>query len=222
MSRNPGRQASTRHLTLSPHTRGRARTGGRAAAGGASYRGVRGRQAGRQRSAGPTVPLAAESGADLVTKALAAAIRTRGSLAGSIMHIDHGAPYTSMAFADACRSAGVRRSMSAVGSSAGNALAESFNATFTRDAPGPKELARRAQGPIRRLPMAPPLKHPMPRLPPRTHQPDRIRSRTHSTHYAGNSRITRVQDSGSRPLCQNPNFAEPGSTISDFHAASPH
>ncbi|WP_435799148.1 IS3 family transposase [Streptomyces ardesiacus] len=64
--------------------------------------------------------------ADLVTDALAAAIRTRGSLAGSIMHTDHGAPYTSRAFAQACRSAEVRRSMSAIGSSADNALAESF------------------------------------------------------------------------------------------------
>ncbi|MFB7091026.1 IS3 family transposase, partial [Streptomyces sp. NPDC056296] len=71
--------------------------------------------------------------ADLVTDALAAAIRTRGSLAGSIMHTDHGAQYTSRAFAQACRSAGVRRSMSAVGSSADNALAESFNATFKRE-----------------------------------------------------------------------------------------
>ncbi|WP_333744801.1 IS3 family transposase, partial [Streptomyces ardesiacus] len=71
--------------------------------------------------------------ADLVTDALAAAIRTRGSLAGSIMHTDHGAPYTSRAFAQACRSAEVRRSMSAIGSSADNALAESFNATFKRE-----------------------------------------------------------------------------------------
>ncbi|MFD8263697.1 IS3 family transposase, partial [Streptomyces griseoluteus] len=71
--------------------------------------------------------------ADLVTDALAAAIRTRGSLAGSIMHTDHGAQYTSRAFAEACRAAGVRRSMSAVGSSADNALAESFNATFKRE-----------------------------------------------------------------------------------------
>ncbi|WP_329617666.1 IS3 family transposase [Streptomyces brevispora] len=71
--------------------------------------------------------------ADLVTDALAAAIRTRGSLAGSIMHTDHGAQYTSRIFAEACRSAGVRRSMSAVGSSADNALAESFNATFKRE-----------------------------------------------------------------------------------------
>ncbi len=71
--------------------------------------------------------------ADLVTDALAAAIRTRGSLAGSIMHTDHGAQYTSRSFAEACRSAGVRRSMSAVGSGADNALAESFNATFKRE-----------------------------------------------------------------------------------------
>ncbi|MER7513148.1 IS3 family transposase, partial [Streptomyces lavendulae] len=71
--------------------------------------------------------------ADLVTDALAAAVRTRGSLAGSIMHTDHGAQYTSRVFAEACRSAGVRRSMSAVGSSADNALADSFNATFKRE-----------------------------------------------------------------------------------------
>ncbi|WTN37333.1 IS3 family transposase [Streptomyces sp. NBC_00631] len=69
----------------------------------------------------------------LVTDALAAAERTRGSLAGAVMHTDHGAPCTSRAFADACRQAGVRQSMSAIGSSADNALAESFNATFKRE-----------------------------------------------------------------------------------------
>jgi transposase InsO family protein len=68
-----------------------------------------------------------------VTDALATAERTRGSLTGAIMHTDHGAQYTSRAFADACRRAGVRQSMSAVGSSADNALAESFNATFKRE-----------------------------------------------------------------------------------------
>lgn len=36
-------------------------------------------------------------------------------------------------FADACRRAGVIQSMSAVGSSADNALAESFNATCKRE-----------------------------------------------------------------------------------------
>ncbi|PWU57799.1 hypothetical protein DLE60_23795 [Micromonospora globispora] len=43
------------------------------------------------------------------------------------------AQYTSRAFAAACRAAGIRQSMSAVGSSADNAAAESFNATFKRE-----------------------------------------------------------------------------------------
>jgi transposase InsO family protein len=70
---------------------------------------------------------------DLVIDALAAARRTRGSLAGAVLHTDHGAQYTSRAFADACNQAGVRQSMSAIGSSADNALAESFNATFKHE-----------------------------------------------------------------------------------------
>ncbi|MGW7201158.1 IS3 family transposase [Streptomyces chryseus] len=70
---------------------------------------------------------------ELVTDALAAAQRTRGSLTSAIMHTDHGSQYKSRAFAEACRSAGVRQSMGAIGSSADNALAESFNATFKRE-----------------------------------------------------------------------------------------
>jgi transposase InsO family protein len=70
---------------------------------------------------------------DLVIDALAAAQRTRGSLDGAIMHTDHGAQYTSKTFAAACAGVGVRQSMSKVGSSADNALAESFNATFKRE-----------------------------------------------------------------------------------------
>jgi len=41
--------------------------------------------------------------------------------------------YTSKAFAAGCAQAGVRQSMSKIGSSADNALAESFNATFKRE-----------------------------------------------------------------------------------------
>ncbi|RSM67450.1 IS3 family transposase [Actinoplanes sp. ATCC 53533] len=70
---------------------------------------------------------------DLDVDALHAAQRTRGSLDEAIMHTDHGAQYTSRAFAEACAQAGVRQSMSKVGSSADNALAESFNATFKRE-----------------------------------------------------------------------------------------
>lgn len=71
--------------------------------------------------------------AELVVDALHAAERTRGSLNGAIMHTDHGSQYTSRAFADACEAAGVTRSMSAVGSSADNAAAESFNASLKRE-----------------------------------------------------------------------------------------
>ncbi|GLZ02523.1 transposase [Actinoplanes sp. NBRC 103695] len=69
----------------------------------------------------------------LVIDALHAAARTRGSLDGAIFHSDHGAQYTSKDFAEACRAAGIRQSMSKIGSSADNALAESFNATFKRE-----------------------------------------------------------------------------------------
>ncbi|MFI1488817.1 IS3 family transposase [Streptomyces sp. NPDC020747] len=71
--------------------------------------------------------------AELVTDALAAAERCRGSLTGAVIHTDHGAQYTSRAFANACHRASVIQSMSAVGSSADNALAESFNATCKRE-----------------------------------------------------------------------------------------
>jgi transposase InsO family protein len=73
---------------------------------------------------------------DLVLDALHAAQRTRaavGGLDGAVLHTDHGAQYTSKAFAAACTAAGVRQSMSAVGSSADNAAAESFNASLKRE-----------------------------------------------------------------------------------------
>jgi transposase InsO family protein len=70
---------------------------------------------------------------ELVLDALTAAQRTRGSLAGAVFHSDHGSQYSARAFADACREAGVTRSMGAVGSSADNAAAESLNASFKRE-----------------------------------------------------------------------------------------
>ena len=69
----------------------------------------------------------------MVTAALAAARDTRGSLAGAIFHSDHGAQYSSKIFAQLCERLGVTRSMGAVGTSADNALAESFNATLKRE-----------------------------------------------------------------------------------------
>jgi transposase InsO family protein len=69
----------------------------------------------------------------LVTDALKAAAGTRGSLAGAIFHSDHGSVYTSQDYARLCADLGVTQSMGAVGSSADNALAESFNAALKRE-----------------------------------------------------------------------------------------
>jgi transposase InsO family protein len=70
---------------------------------------------------------------DLVTDALDAARDTRGSLAGAIFHTDHGAQYSAKSFAGLCQRLGVTQSMGAVGTSADNALAESFNASLKRE-----------------------------------------------------------------------------------------
>ena len=69
----------------------------------------------------------------LVGNALNAANATRGSLAGAIFHSDHGSVYTSKDYAGLCAKLGVTQSMGAVGSSADNALAESFNAALKRE-----------------------------------------------------------------------------------------
>lgn len=70
---------------------------------------------------------------ELVEDALKAAAGTRGSLAGAIFHSDHGSVYTSKDYARLCKKLGVTQSMGAVGTSADNALAESFNATLKRE-----------------------------------------------------------------------------------------
>lgn len=69
----------------------------------------------------------------LVEDALRAAAATRGSLRGAVFHSDHGSVYCSKDYAKLCKSLGVTQSMGAVGSSADNALAESFNATIKRE-----------------------------------------------------------------------------------------
>ena len=70
---------------------------------------------------------------ELVEDALHAAQLARGSLAGAIFHSDHGSVYTSKAYAHLCARYGVTQSMGAVGTSADNSLAESFNATLKRE-----------------------------------------------------------------------------------------
>ncbi len=71
---------------------------------------------------------------DLIADALQDAAATRGSLAGAVFHADHGAQYTSRAYAELCTSPRASSSRWArSGSSADNALAESFNATLKRE-----------------------------------------------------------------------------------------
>uniref|UniRef100_A0A5Q5BT69 Integrase, catalytic region n=2 Tax=unclassified Mycobacterium TaxID=2642494 RepID=A0A5Q5BT69_MYCSS len=70
---------------------------------------------------------------ELVADALSAATALRGSMAGAVFHTDHGSQYTSRDFATLCGEMGVIQSMGGVGSSADNALAESFNGTLKRE-----------------------------------------------------------------------------------------
>jgi len=70
---------------------------------------------------------------ELVEDALTAADSVRGGLAGAVFHSDHGTQYTSKDFAKLCKKLGVTQSMGAVGTSADNALAESFNAALKRE-----------------------------------------------------------------------------------------
>jgi transposase InsO family protein len=70
---------------------------------------------------------------EFVEDALKAADSLRGGLTGSVFHSDHGSQYTSTDFAKLCRDLGVTQSMGAVGTSADNVLAESFNAALKRE-----------------------------------------------------------------------------------------
>ncbi len=64
--------------------------------------------------------------AELVTEALAKAIRQRQPDPGLILHSDRGVQFASHAVRDLCREAGIRRSMGGKGDCYDNAVAESF------------------------------------------------------------------------------------------------
>lgn len=71
---------------------------------------------------------------EIIEDALTAAWRTRdGNLREAVFHSDHGSVYTSKAYVQLCKRFGVKQSMGAVGSSADNALAESWNAALKRE-----------------------------------------------------------------------------------------
>ena len=66
---------------------------------------------------------------DLVLAALDTAVAQRQPI-GVIHHSDHGTQYTSVAFGQRCRQAGVLPSMGSVGDAYDNALCESFFASL--------------------------------------------------------------------------------------------
>ncbi|APT85855.1 integrase [Corynebacterium flavescens] len=69
----------------------------------------------------------------LVQDALLMAKGQRGDLKGAIFHSDHASVYTSRAFQGTCTQLGIKQSMGSIGTSADNALAESFNAALKRE-----------------------------------------------------------------------------------------
>ena len=71
---------------------------------------------------------------DLVSSALHAAVRRRGSIeAGLIFHSDRGSQYTSSEYGAVCARYGIRQSMGRRGVCYDNAAAESFFATIKRE-----------------------------------------------------------------------------------------
>ena len=74
--------------------------------------------------------MSANQRTELVTNALQMAVIRRRPTGVVVHHSDQGCQYTSYDFAQACRQAGVQRSMGSVGDCYDNALAESFFATL--------------------------------------------------------------------------------------------
>lgn len=67
---------------------------------------------------------------ELVVEALNMAVWNRRPATGVVHHSDRGAQYTSLAFSQRCRDAGVAPSMGSVGDAYDNALAEAFFASL--------------------------------------------------------------------------------------------
>ena len=125
---------------------------------------------------------------DLIVDALSAARDTRGSLAGAIFHSDHGAQYTSKAFAGLCAELG-RHPVDGRGrhqrrQRAGRVVQRHPQ---TRDPARWARLARPGDVSARRVPLGDPLQHPPPSLPVRPAVPDHLRAATR--RYAAARRV---------------------------------
>jgi transposase InsO family protein len=94
---------------------------------------------------------------------------------------DHGAQYTSKDYATLCDQLGITLFLGGVGTSADNALAESFNATLKRETlAGAATFTGRGDVPPRGLPLGHPLQHQ--KAPLLSRPPEHLRKPTHGYH----------------------------------------
>ena len=161
-----------------------------------------------------------------VADALLAAAATRGSLAETIVPGDHGAQYTSRASAPLCGRLGMTRSMGAVGSSADNALTESFNATLKREPPA-RDARRRirlehaGRGPAGAVRLGHPPQHPPPALRLRAAHPERLRGPP-GPGYAANRgvdtpRVSKIRGQGPRAAASDGNLRAGATPLAVLH-----
>ncbi len=87
---------------------------------------------------------------ELVERALAMAVENRCPET-VIHHSDQGSQYTSSAFGERCRKAGVRRSTGSVGDAYDNAMCESFFATLECELLDRCQFNKSGRSPARRL-----------------------------------------------------------------------
>ena len=79
--------------------------------------------------------------ASLATRALQMALKHRSPSRGLLHHSDRGVPYASGEYRGLLRAAGLEAGMSRKGNPCGNAVMESFNATYKRECVGLAEAA---------------------------------------------------------------------------------
>ena len=93
--------------------------------------------------------MAAHMRQELVAAALTMAVAARKPARGTIHHSDHGGQFIGLRFGQTCHDAGIAQSMGAVGTCYGNAVAETFFATLTKERllhdPPPSGWATRAE-----------------------------------------------------------------------------
>jgi putative transposase len=94
----------------------------------------------------------------LVTSALAMAVKNRKPTAGTVVHCDHGSQFTSWAFSERIKTAGLALSMGRIGDAYDNGMMEAFWARMQTELLNRRKWWEWRFGlvPLRRLEVAPP------------------------------------------------------------------